>query len=524
MSHQKDHYSGLWRGSANEGMPYTDDFPEPLLVLRELLDGAYGEGQASIIDTIFDLTDPNECSLTVEDNGIGIKKESRLKRWMANEGGENHSTESVYSHGSKKCITKWAPNYDEAEWSVSWRKKDRRGSLGALHVLSSPFLGEDTTHEEYDGGEPDEICKNGGTKWKIKFNISVLNNINTPKKLDDALHEIIRTRYTPQFYERCEIKTTIKGSDDTNLVRSTKEFMSLEESLKDKFDRGDNVIKLYEFTVTSKDEKTTASVAFYKMLGDGRVNKIDGLPTYGRKNMASSRVHLARTNCYIEAKSYSKWVGKEQHNSDNGTIGFIRFTSDTDDLPTPATTKVALRTECPIYREMDDIIKQQMKKVDSDKKNKKKKAAKLSMKHTSKEPMPPQYTADTSNADTSNADTSNADTSNAGTSSGSSHNTVSDVELTSPQQSAVSSVSTCATMSEPSTSKEDTHKQITLDVASINTIEHNNDTQQSIGLETVFRANDDDHIYSRNDIKLICTHFDIDFAKAEQLLRERQLE
>jgi phage-related protein len=168
---------------------------------------------------------------------------------------------------------------------------------------------------------------------------------------------------------------------------------------------------------------------------------------------------------------------------------------------------------------MDDIIKQQMKKVDSDKKNKKKKAAKLSMKHTSKEPMPPQYTADTSSAGTSNAGTSSA-----GTSSGSSHNTVSDVELTSPQQSAVSSVSTCVIMSEPSTSKEDTHKQITLDVASINTIEHNNDTQQSIGLETVFRANDDDHIYSRNDIKLICTHFDIDFAKAEQLLRERQLE
>ena len=101
---------------------------------------------------------------------------------------------------------------------------------------------------------------------------------------------------------------------------------------------------------------------------------------------------------------------------------------------------------------------------------------------------------------------------------------MSDVELTSPQQSAVSSVSTCEIMSEPSTSKEDIHKQITLDVASINTIEHNNDTQQSIGLETVFRANDDDHIYSRNDIKFICTHFDIDFAKAEQLLRERQLE
>ena len=50
MSVPSNDYHGLWRASANEGVPYADDFPEALLVLPEFIDGALGAGKASIID------------------------------------------------------------------------------------------------------------------------------------------------------------------------------------------------------------------------------------------------------------------------------------------------------------------------------------------------------------------------------------------------------------------------------------------------------------------------------------------
>jgi len=106
-----DHCKGLWRASANEGVPYTDDFPESLLTLPEWIDGALCAGEASVIDIRFDITNKDVCTLTVTDNGKGIVSEARLKAWASKELG-NNKTESVYGHGSKKALTKFCPNYD----------------------------------------------------------------------------------------------------------------------------------------------------------------------------------------------------------------------------------------------------------------------------------------------------------------------------------------------------------------------------------------------------------------------------
>ena len=76
-----DEYHGLWRTSANEGVPYSDDFPEALLVLPEFLDGALGAGKASNIDIKINITDPKKCILTINDDGKGITSEKRIKEW-----------------------------------------------------------------------------------------------------------------------------------------------------------------------------------------------------------------------------------------------------------------------------------------------------------------------------------------------------------------------------------------------------------------------------------------------------------
>ena len=342
MSLPTNDYHGLWRSSANEGVPYSDDFPEALLVLPEFIDGALGAGKASIIDITINITDPKKCTLTVNDNGKGIISEKRIKDWASKDIG-NNETENVYGHGSKKGLTKLAPDYTTAIWKLSWRKQDRKGLSGALNILSSPFKGLDTKHEEDD--ENEIICPNHGTRWDIEFDLSVFGQKKTADEIMISLQEICRVRYEPAYYQPYKINISlIDGAAILN--KSSADWKSLKICLENEIQTG-NVIKTHDFTRTI--DSTTVNCSLYEIVADGRKYNIPGLPTFGRKNMNSSRFHIARGGRYIEAMPYSKFMGKEAHNSDNGKIGFVTFTGD---LPTPCTTKVKMQEECPIFKKM----------------------------------------------------------------------------------------------------------------------------------------------------------------------------
>ena len=77
-----EEYHALWRSSAYEAVPYTEDFPEGLLVLPELSDGSIGQGKATQIIFRISLNGENS-KLTVLENGGGIRNERRLLAWAA---------------------------------------------------------------------------------------------------------------------------------------------------------------------------------------------------------------------------------------------------------------------------------------------------------------------------------------------------------------------------------------------------------------------------------------------------------
>jgi hypothetical protein len=347
MSIQSNDYHGLWRASANEGVPYSEDFSDALLTLPEFIDGALGAGNASIIDIEFDITNPKDCELIVRDNGKGIVSEKRMKDWSSKDIG-NNDTENVYGHGSKKALSKFAPDFVNAKWTLYYRKQDKKGLSGALNILSSPFNGLETKHIEDD--ENEDICPNHGTCWKIKFNKSVLGKNQKPSELMCALQEIIRTRYEPAYFKPYIINISVRCGE-TVLKKNSKEWKSLKECLEDEIANG-NVRKTHNSEITI--DKTTATYCLYEIIADGRTYKMPEMPTFGRRNMNSSRVHLARNGRYIEAMQYPKFMGKESHNSDNGKIGFVTYTGD--ELPTPCTTKVKFQEECPIFKKMNKII------------------------------------------------------------------------------------------------------------------------------------------------------------------------
>jgi hypothetical protein len=347
MSVSRNDFHGLWRASANEGVPYSEDFPEALLTLPEFIDNSLGAGGASVIDIKFNITNPSECEFSITDNGKGLVSEKRMKEWSSKDVGSN-STENIYGHGAKKALSKFAPEYSTATWKMYWRKQDRRGLVGALNVLSSPYNGLETTHIEDD--KNDDICPDHGTRLTIKFDIKVFGRFDASDSLMGAVQELIRVRYEPSQYQPYTINVKVINGTAVLEYKST-EMKSLRECLEAEIPT--NVKKIYERELVQ--DKTIAHVSFYEIVTDGRSYNIAGLPTFGRKNMKASRVHIARHGRYIEAMPIAKFLGKEEHNSLNGKIGFIRFTGE--ELPTPCTTKVKMYEECPVFKKMITLIR-----------------------------------------------------------------------------------------------------------------------------------------------------------------------
>ena len=357
-SERKSEYHGRWRGSANEAVPYTDDFVAPLLVLPEFIDNSLGAGEATVIDIEFDITDPNRSELIVRDNGRGIVKVQRLLNWTAKDIGENgNNKENIYGHGSKKALTKFMPDYDTAEWKCEYRNRDKKGLSGSLHLIYSPFLGLDTKQVEDE--ENEDTCKISGTQWTIYFNSSVLGKCNKSKTLMECMEEIIRSRYEPsKYHNKYQINVKVKEGK-TVLHKNSTQWKSLKESL-DVEVTNNKVIKKIESTFIL--DKTTASFSLYEISADGRsFQHIQGMPTFGKKGMSSSRVHMSRGGRYIEAIPLSEFMGKQNHNDYNGLIAFAHFSGE--ELPTPCTTKVKFQEECPIFKKMTKVIKEQFNNI-----------------------------------------------------------------------------------------------------------------------------------------------------------------
>jgi len=360
-----DDWRGLWRASAHEAMPYTEDFPEALLVLPELTDGAIGSGQASVVKITVSLpSDPNgKGILSVEDNGVGITNVKRLHSWTSVKSMDMHHR---YGHGSKKCLTKWDLNYDTAKWSVSWRRKDKKGVSGSLNIMKAPFMGPETAHDEDENN--DTTLMPSGTRWQTEFNPSILGKFSKAKDIFAALKEILRTRYSAKHFDRTEFIVEVLQDNKRVKIESSKKhkWSTFQEGLEYEVRKG-NAYVMYDETVPVEGGIMTYKL--YKIIPDGRSSydlKKD-FPVMGLKNMKSSRVYIGLDGRYIEAYYIHKIYEKEApHNDYNGQYGFVNFVPTTegnfDPFPVPCTTKVSFYESCPKFKEFLGRMKEIHKK------------------------------------------------------------------------------------------------------------------------------------------------------------------
>jgi hypothetical protein len=357
MSDQ-EHFESLWRSSAYEAVPYTDDFPECFLVLPELIDGSISQGKSTSIKIHITLHDEKGI-LQVIDNGKGISNPLRLLHWSS-----VHSSDIThrYGHGSKKCLTKWNKNY-RSKWYIRYRTCDKKQRSGSLFTYKGPFEGIKKQFDEDE--ENEDILLPSGVEWYIEFEKETLHGITDPKDIMTTVKEIIRTRYAKCYFDRIQFEIKVTEHDEEIIdisIPITKQWKTLQECVEDEIEKT-NGIKVK--TIVEPFNGITLSYTKYKLTVEGRTSFTlkKEFPLYGQKSMNATRIHVALNGRTIEHMHYWKCLDRSQHNSLNGIIGFVNFEgldSDYEKMPTPCTTKVSFYESCPIFRK----FKQKFLEVD----------------------------------------------------------------------------------------------------------------------------------------------------------------
>ena len=354
-----DDYSALWRASAHEAVPYTEDYPECLHVLPEWIDGSIAQGRASCVTISVLFQDDSLGTLRVYDNGKGITNQRRLMSWSSSSATDIHHR---YGHGSKKCLTKWHKDYDTANWHVRFRTCDRRNVSSSLFTFRGPFKGMDQQPEEDEKDE--KTIMPSGTEWSIDFHPSILGIYRDPTKLHSIIKEIIRTRYSAAYLDHTEFIIDIQQGDQ-HLRESSKEakWTTFEECLLNEIQYG-NVEKLYDETEPFQNGTMRYALYCLKVDGKTKYNLKTEFPRYGNKNQKYTRVHISISGRTIEIAPLIKFHKDREvfHNSMNGRIGFVQFEpsipQDFEQMPTPCTTKVSFYENCPYYKKFVERMKE----------------------------------------------------------------------------------------------------------------------------------------------------------------------
>jgi len=347
----KEDFRSLWRASATEAC--QGDYPEALLTLPEILDGAVGTGVGNATQVDISITlDPasKRGVIEVTDNGVGLKNTSRFLHWAASKSEDNMHRNG---HGMKKCMTKWEKEYDAAKWWLNYRKCDRKGVSGNMIRYDGPYLGTDTRVTEIE--DDDESLMPSGTQFGMEFNMSVLGDkYNTPNTLAIALKELIQTRYCENTIQRVEFIVNVESPDTSVNMNSREEDWHTFQWYVEAEKAAGNVALVRDMVVPMSGGNWTLKA--YEILVDGRKSFAlkEQFPTYGGRNERHARVHQALMGRMIEPISCSELAGLANHPNFNGRIEFVNFVpstmEDLDKMPIPCTTKVK-------FYENDDAFK-----------------------------------------------------------------------------------------------------------------------------------------------------------------------
>jgi len=369
----------LWRSAANDSMEGSGDFPEPILMLIEAINGPR-EGEFTSMEFHYTIQSNGKTKLCITDNGSGMQfgSDDRFLSWSSPTASVGTS---VYGHGLKKMLAKHGP------YTMPWSIHSRVADFNGVFCYSGPWNGTATPREILPERRFPDMPTTGfrinlECDTCILFPFNEKENVNG-RALFDRVKELICTRKSQAFLnavnfavrvedQRCETERVAAGSPSLVEESShTAGWRSLEAVLEDleapvESDAYKGVTKIIERVFPLVDGKSEVLKRVYCL---GR-NVIPGFPIFTtRQGDKLLRNHIYIGNSMIEAPDPRVIVGCGRLMHPHFLIiDQCRAIDPTNPdhlaaLPRPATTKVSLRRECPNTQRVFNIIKDTHKEI-----------------------------------------------------------------------------------------------------------------------------------------------------------------
>lgn len=340
----------LWRAAAHDSMEGSGDFPEAILMLIEVLNGP--KGRPSYQEFRYSMRDDGQTLVQITDDGGGmpLRDSGRFLTWSSSSSVDAHSK---YGHGTKKFLAKHGP------YAMPWSVETRAGRASDITRYNGPWAAADTEREEVPA---DELIDFPRTGFRIRFTCDtskLFNHGETPSAalLFARIKELICTRKSQAVLDAIDYRVRIE--DVTGVVA--------EESSRAAGWRGFKAT-LEELAACTPYAGVERLLQHDAALVDGRsvlrlttfcvgLKVVKGFPVYGsREGDKLTRIHVFNNDTMIEAVNPRSITGGSRYVNPH----FVTFveclpidpanSEHINAMPTPATTKVSYRRECPIFQ------------------------------------------------------------------------------------------------------------------------------------------------------------------------------
>jgi hypothetical protein len=384
---------GQWRANAGEKVVYTEDFPAAILCATEFSDNSTGKGRATRIEIEFDITNPHAGIFRHTDNGRGIERHSDLTRFLKFGSTESSDTFHHYAWGRFRAMTAFMPDYETAEWNADFKFQSNANSLSRV---CQPWSTLENMQNSIVDVPITEANRHIGFEMMMKFNMSIFGEecaaiyVATPQMLFDKMKERLTTKYGESVFQNTEFVLTVKKGDVVISESSrTHNWKTFEQMLRELSERSPASCQVV-FNQTFQWRSIQAQVIEYKLHREnGEI--LRQFPTFGTKCITAQRVHTMNDDRLIESRRKFVMDKRAGDGHQNGEIVFLKTTSvgtsgSFTDQPTPSTTKVSIKDDCPNLPGIYQMYQSEKKRIDDEKAAEKKAVAKEAREKKKQEP------------------------------------------------------------------------------------------------------------------------------------------
>jgi hypothetical protein len=340
----------LWRAAAHDSMEGSGDFPEAILMLIEVLNGP--KGRPSYQEFSYKMCASGQTNVQITDDGAGmpLRDSGRFLTWSSSSSVDAHSK---YGHGTKKFLAKHGP------YRMPWSVETRSGRASDITRYNGPWNAADTEREEVPADERVDFPRTG---FRISFTCDtgkLFNHGETPSAalLFARIKELICTRKSQAALDAIDYRVRIEGTDggvveETSRAAGWRSFKATLEDLAARTPYA-GVERILQHDAGLVDRHSVLRLTTFCV----GLKVVKGFPIYGsREGDKLTRIHVFNNDTMIEAINPRTITGGSRYVNPH----FVTFVEclpidptnheHMNAMPTPATTKVSYRRECPIFQ------------------------------------------------------------------------------------------------------------------------------------------------------------------------------